>query len=121
MQRAVQVWTCARVVQRSAMRGPIHQLLVHRREAALGTTSHIWIGAQLASACETIYMVKSAPRIAPWLALMQVCSRLKVIWCVAASYVLKYIPGFNLLEPGALSGFIFYYFDNLSNQLRLIG
>ncbi len=40
----------------SAVRNPIHQLLVHQSEAVLGTTSHIWIDAQFASACETIYL-----------------------------------------------------------------
>ncbi len=41
---------------------PIHRLLGHQSEAVLGTTSHIWIIAQFASVCETIYIVKSAPR-----------------------------------------------------------
>ncbi len=48
----------------NAVRDPIHRLLVHQSEASLGTTSHIWDGAQFASGQETIYIVKSTPRIA---------------------------------------------------------
>ncbi len=49
----------------SAVCDPIHRLLDHQSEAVLGTTLHIWSGAQFASVHATICIVKSAPRIAP--------------------------------------------------------
>ncbi len=62
-----QVWTCAQVVRcgvicLSTVRNLIHRLLVYQSKAALGTTSHIWIDAQFASARKTMYIVKSASR-----------------------------------------------------------